>query len=72
MADVDVRSRQVHADKVREVLDRLAQAERDYVTNSVAAVGQPHTVFMAPTPSRSEGHVLVGRHQNILTQSYGL
>lgn len=72
MADFEVHSRQLHADKVREVLDRLARIERDHVATSVAAVGQSQAVFMPPTPSRSEGHVLVGRHDNILTQSYGL
>lgn len=72
MVEVEVRSRQVHAAKMREVLERLARIERDHVTTSVAAVGQIQPVFTPPTPSRSEGHVLVGRHENILTQSYGL
>lgn len=74
MSEDGMSSKLAHAAKVKEVLDRLAQIERDHMAASVSASAVSHAqpVFMAPSPSRGTGHVLAGRHENILTQSYGL
>lgn len=72
MPDSELTAKQEHAARVRDVLNRVTQMEREQKQAALAPAAT-RTVFVAPTPARSAGRVLAGgSRDNILTQSYGL